>query len=78
VLVILCVEGRPTAKRKWSSNEPEVDNGKMNVYKATMMYYNGENLREKFALKETLKSIIEMDWDDFMHSKMFNDYSSSS
>jgi hypothetical protein len=78
VLVILCVEGKPIAKHKWRSNEPEVDNGKMNVYKATMMYYNGKNLREKFALKETLKSIIEMDWDDFMHSKMFNDYSSSS
>jgi hypothetical protein len=72
------VEGKPIGKHKWSSNEPEVNSGKRNVYKETMMFYNGKNMREKLALKETLKSIIEMDWDDFMHSKMFNDYSSSS
>lgn len=69
------METRPRNNYKKNSIEGGIDNGRINVYKNTLMFYEGEYLREKRVLIDTLKNILPMDWNDLLYEKMFYDKS---
>lgn len=77
VLTILCAESA-VIRKKWNAEEAEVDDGRMNVYKKTLLFYNGAKMQKKTELMNILKDINPIDWDILMRSKMFNNYSDSS
>lgn len=65
-------------RKKWDSYETEADDGKVDVYKDTMMLYNGDKIKSKEHLKDILRSINELDWDRYLHNANFWSSESSS
>lgn len=78
-LLILCAGSVVFARRKaWSSGDPEVDDGRINVYKQTLRQYQGKTMDGREEIKSVLKEIHTMDWDKYYYNKHFNDPSESS
>ena len=78
-MTVLLVDGA-VIRKKWDSyeTETETDDGKVDVYRDTMMLYNGDKIKSKEHLKDILKSINELDWDRYLNNANFWSSESSS
>jgi hypothetical protein len=76
-LLILSASGKVT-KKQWSSEDPEVDDIGINVYKKTMRQYHGKTMDQRAEISRVLYEIHDLGWFGYYYNKHFNDPSESS
>lgn len=80
ILLTLCAEsGKATTRKEWDSQDPIIDDGRMNVYRETLRQYQGKMMDEREKITQLMNSIHDdLGWNGYYYHKKFNTESYSS